>query len=336
MSLLFILKILYLNFHKITCFQEEISRYNYYQLIEDFSFDEKENKKNINNFILYKDAEKINNSIIKLTNKNNLSSYGSIIYNKTFNTSIFQYQTKISFHPKNENSSFFSIFFLSNFTNSEINFNTLINGFGFIFFTDFRFQYRTLIKLVFAKNEKIFDVIYHKKFLHNNCLEYNITERKLKIEIYYDFLLKHIYLAYDTPFKLEKMCLSFLQNDEKIDRTNFLENSNFKIAFFSSNFEKNFSDLINKKNVTLQDNIFIYKQRVFNLNKDYKNNFIIKEKEKKDNLNNVKINEKSYIKKQENIKENAKKNLITIFILILIIVFTTILFKRIKNKEKII
>ncbi len=215
MSLLFILKILYLNYYKITCFQEEISRYNYYQLIEDFSFDEKENKKNINNFILYKDAETINNSIIKLTNNNNLSSYGSIIYNKSFNTSIFQYQTKISFHPKNENSSFFSIFFLSNFTNSEINFNTIINGFGFIFFTDFRFQYRTLIKLVFAKNEKIFDVIYHKKFLHNNCLEYNITERKLKIEIYYDFLLKHIYLAYDTPFKLEKMCLSFLQNDEK-------------------------------------------------------------------------------------------------------------------------
>ena len=36
------------------------------------------------------------------------------------------------------------------------------------FFSDFRFQYRTLIKFVFAKNEKIFDFIDHKKFLHNN------------------------------------------------------------------------------------------------------------------------------------------------------------------------
>ena len=69
-------------------------------------------------------------------------------------------------------------------------------------------------------------------FLHNNYLEYNIIERKLKIEIYYDFLLKYIYLAYDNPCKLEKMCLSFSQNDEKIDRMNFLENSYFKITFF--------------------------------------------------------------------------------------------------------
>ena len=59
------------------------------------------------------------------------------------------------------------------------------------------------------------------------------------------------------------MCLSFLQNDEKIDRMNFLENSNFKIAFFSSNFEKNFSDLINKKKMSLYKIIFLFINKEF-------------------------------------------------------------------------
>ena len=74
------------------------------------------------------------------------------------------------------------------------------------------------------------------------------------------------------------MCLSFLQNDEKIDRMNFLENSNFKLAFFSSNFEKNFSDLIIKK-MSLYKIIFLFiNKELLILIKKY--NFIIKEKKK--------------------------------------------------------
>ena len=197
MSLLIIYPIIFNLIETKSC-GEGISFYH--QLIENFSFDKK-NKPKITNFYLSNDAKLINNTIFQLTN-NNTNSKGSIINKEKFNTSNFHFQTTISIHPHNEKSSFFSIWFLTENNYKELTFNTKITGFGIVMFTNFRYQYRTLFKLVFAKNEKLIDSINKEKIKHGNCLEYDANNREIKLDINYDFNRRNIFFSYNTPFIL--------------------------------------------------------------------------------------------------------------------------------------
>ena len=332
MSLLIIYPIIFNLIETKSC-GEGISFYH--QLIENFSFDKK-NKPKITNFYLSNDAKLINNTIFQLTN-NNTNSKGSIINKEKFNTSNFHFQTTISIHPHNEKSSFFSIWFLTENNYKELTFNTKITGFGIVMFTNFRYQYRTLFKLVFAKNEKLIDSINKEKIKHGNCFEYGSNNREIKLDINYDFNRRNIFFSYNTPFILRQVCMNFLQSDEKINRMDFLENKEFQIIYFSSNLD-NFNDLIlNKKNVTLEDSVFIYKQRLFNLDKNIKEKFVFKKEDlinEKKNNNNKKEN----IQFEEKDVKNEKKQDITIFtfvFLFCVVVIISFIYSKIKVKEKI-
>ena len=332
MSLLIIYPIIFNLIETKSC-GEGISFYH--QLIENFSFDKK-NKPKITNFYLSNDAKLINNSIFQLTN-NNTNSKGSIINKEKFNTSNFHFQTTISIHPHNEKSSFFSIWFLTENNYKELTFNTKITGFGIVMFTNFRYQYRTLFKLVFAKNEKLIDSINKEKIKHGNCLEYGSNNREIKLDINYDFNRRNIFFSYNTPFILRQVCMNFLQSDEKINRMDFLENKEFQIIYFSSNLDS-FNDLIlNKKNVTLEDSVFIYKQRLFNLDKNIKEKFVFKKEDlinEKKNNNNKKEN----IQFEEKDVKNEKKQDIIIFtfvFLFCVVVIISFIYSKIKVKEKI-
>ena len=332
MSLLIIYPIIFNLIETKSC-GEGISFYH--QLIENFSFDKK-NKPKITNFYLSNDAKLINNTIFQLTN-NNTNSKGSIINKEKFNTSNFHFQTTISIHPHNEKSSFFSIWFLTENNYKELTFNTKITGFGIVMFTNFRYQYRTLFKLVFAKNEKLIDSINKEKIKHGNCFEYGSNNREIKLDINYDFNRRNIFFSYNTPFILRQVCMNFLQSDEKINRMDFLENKEFQIIYFSSNLD-NFNDLIlNKKNVTLEDSVFIYKQRLFNLDKNIKEKFVFKKEDlinEKQNNNNKKEN----IQFEEKDVKNEKKQDITIFtfvFLFCVVVIISFIYSKIKVKEKI-
>ena len=332
MSLLIIYPIIFNLIETKSC-GEGISFYH--QLIENFSFDKK-NKPKITNFYLSNDAKLINNTIFQLTN-NNTNSKGSIINKEKFNTSNFHFQTTISIHPHNEKSSFFSIWFLTENNYKELTFNTKITGFGIVMFTNFRYQYRTLFKLVFAKNEKLIDSINKEKIKHGNCLEYGSNNREIKLDINYDFNRRNIFFSYNTPFILRQVCMNFLQSDEKINRMDFLENKEFQIIYFSSNLD-NFNDLIlTKKNVTLEDSVFIYKQRLFNLDKNIKEKFVFKKEDlinEKQNNNNKKEN----IQFEEKDVKNEKKQDITIFtfvFLFCVVVILSFIYSKIKVKEKV-
>lgn len=332
MSLLIIYPIIFNLIETKSC-GEGISFYH--QLIENFSFDKK-NKPKITNFYLSNDAKLINNTIFQLTN-NNTNSKGSIINKEKFNTSNFHFQTTISIHPHNEKSSFFSIWFLTENNYKELTFNTKITGFGIVMFTNFRYQYRTLFKLVFAKNEKLIDSINKEKIKHGNCFEYGSNNREIKLDINYDFNRRNIFFSYNTPFILRQVCMNFLQSDEKINRMDFLENKEFQIIYFSSNLD-NFNDLIlNKKNVTLEDSVFIYKQRLFNLDKNIKEKFVFKKEDlinEKKNNNNKKEN----IQFEEKDVKNEKKQDIIIFtfvFLFCVVVILSFIYSKIKVKEKI-
>ena len=332
MSLLIIYPIIF-NLIKTKSCGEGISFYH--QLIENFSFDKK-NKPKITNFYLSNDAKLINNTIFQLTN-NNTNSKGSIINKEKFNTSNFHFQTTISIHPHNEKSSFFSIWFLTENNYKELTFNTKITGFGIVMFTNFRYQYRTLFKLVFAKNEKLIDSINKEKIKHGNCFEYGSNNREIKLDINYDFNRRNIFFSYNTPFILRQVCMNFLQSDEKINRMDFLENKEFQIIYFSPNLD-NFNDLIlTKKNVTLEDSVFIYKQRLFNLDKNIKEKFVFKKEDlinEKKNNNNKKEN----IQFEEKDVKNEKKQDITIFtfvFLFCVVVIISFIYSKIKVKEKI-
>ncbi len=337
MSLFIIYSILYDLILANSC-NENSTLYNYHQLIKTFSFDTNINKPKITNFYLSNDAKIINNSLFQLT-LNNTNSKGSIINKEKFSTSKFLFQTTISIHPHNEKSSFFSIWFLIDNNYKELTFDTKITGFGIIMFTNFRYQYRTLYKLVFANNEKLIDSINKEKIKHGNCFDYGNNNRQIKLDINYDFDIGNIFFSYDTPFQIKQMCMNFHQSDEKINRMDFLKNKEFQIGFFSSNLD-NFNDLIlTKKNVTLEDTVFIYKQRLFNRDKNIKEKFVYTKedliKEKKDSINkkeNVQFEEKDFKNKNEETKDI---NIFVLIFLFCVVVTITIIFFRISEKEKV-
>ena len=335
MSLFIIYSILYDLILANSC-NENSTLYNYHQLIKTFSFDTNINKPKITNFYLSNDAKIINNSLFQLT-LNNTNSKGSIINKEKFSTSKFLFQTTISIHPHNEKSSFFSIWFLIDNNYKELTFDTKITGFGIIMFTNFRYQYRTLYKLVFANNEKLIDSIKKEKIKHGNCLDHGINDRKIKFDINYDFETRNIFFSYNTPFQIRQMCMNYHQSDEKSNRMDFLENKEFQIGFFSSNLD-NFNDLLlSKKNVTLEDTVFIYKQRLFNRNKDVKEKFAFK---KEDLIKEEKVieNKKENVQFEEKEFKNEEKkdvNIFTLVVLFCVVVTISILFFRIKEKEKV-
>ena len=335
MSLLIIYSIIF-NFILAERCSEDNPLYNYHQLINTFSFDNNINKPKIKNFYLSNDAKLINNTIFQLT-KNNTNSKGSIINKEKFNTTRFLFQTTISLNPHNEKSSFFSIWFLIDNNYKELTFDTKITGFGIIMFVNFRYQYRAFYKLVFAENEKLIDSIKKEKIKHGNCLDHGINDRKIKFDINYDFETRNIFFSYDTPFQIRQMCMNYHQSDEKSNRMDFLENKEFQIGFFSSNLD-NFNDLLlSKKNVTLEDTVFIYKQRLFNRNKDVKEKFAFK---KEDLIKEEKVieNKKENVQFEEKEFKNEEKkdvNIFTLVVLFCVVVTISILFFRIKEKEKV-
>jgi hypothetical protein len=204
-------------------------------------------------------------------------------------------------------------------------------------FVNFRYQYRAFYKLVFAENEKLIDSIKKEKIKHGNCLDHGINDRKIKFDINYDFETRNIFFSYDTPFQIRQMCMNYHQSDEKSNRMDFLENKEFQIGFFSSNLD-NFNDLLlSKKNVTLEDTVFIYKQRLFNRNKDVKEKFAFK---KEDLIKEEKVieNKKENVQFEEKEFKNEEKkdvNIFTLVVLFCVVVTISILFFRIKEKEKV-
>ena len=324
---------------------------NFYQLLNDFSFDfifrdNNKIKEKFNNIFL-----KSNNNItfendsIVLINKN--QSENILFLNKDLNTTMFEFQLYFNINPNKKDLSFFSIFFINNIENknySNFNSDSKFYGFSLQIFTEFENkseEFKTTFHLLYHKNESLNEVIFKEPLKKNKCYDNSLTNRTNILYIRYNYEKKHFGIHHDSQWTLLKFCTNYFDNKQKemdyFDTyPNF--NNNYRIGFYAFN-KINFFNVNNKSNLgNYSDNIKIYKLRLFNMDKNYSKSFVEINNENK-NINNT-FSEKFLINNDENIsiKQNIKDFLLIIAMIILIIIilfFMIRIYSIFNNKNKV-
>ena len=275
---------------------------NFYQLLNDFSYDfifrDNNNiKEKFNNIFLNNNNISFENDSILFINKNQLESENILLLNKDLNTTMFEFQLFFNINPNKKDLSYFSIFFINNIENNNyLNFNSDSKFFGFslLIFTEYdnkSEEFKTSFHLLYHKNESLNDVIFKEPLKKNKCFDYSLTNRTNILYIRYNYEKKHFGIHHDSDWTLLKFCTNYFdnrnkQNDYFDTYPNF--NNNYRIGYYAFN-KINYFKVNNKEIVgNYSDNIKIYKQRLFNMDKNYSKSFV--EINNNNDINNTNIN----------------------------------------------
>ena len=275
---------------------------NFYQLLNDFSFDfifrDNNNiKEKFNNIFLNNNNISFENDSILFINKSQLESENILILNKDLNTTMFEFQLFFNINPNKKDLSYFSIFFINIIENNNyLNFNSDSKFFGFslLIFTEYdnkSEEFKTSFNLLYHKNESLNDVIFKEPLKKNKCFDYSLTNRTNILYIRYNYEKKHFGIHHDSDWTLLKFCTNYFDNRNKPNDyfdtyPNF--NNNYRIGYYAFN-KINYFNVNNKEIIgNYSDNIKIYKQRLFNMDKNYSKSFV--EINTNININNTNIN----------------------------------------------
>ena len=275
---------------------------NFYQLLNDFSFDfifrDNNNiKEKFNNIFLNNNNISFDNDSILFINKSQLESENILILNKDLNTTMFEFQLFFNINPNKKDLSYFSIFFINIIENNNyLNFNSDSKFFGFslLIFTEYdnkSEEFKTSFNLLYHKNESLNDVIFKEPLKKNKCFDYSLTNRTNILYIRYNYEKKHFGIHHDSDWTLLKFCTNYFDNRNKPNDyfdtyPNF--NNNYRIGYYAFN-KINYFNVNNKEIIgNYSDNIRIYKQRLFNMDKNYSKSFV--EINTNININNTNIN----------------------------------------------
>jgi len=301
---------------------------NFYQLLNDFSFDfifrdnnkikEKFNHiflKNINNNITFE------NDSISLIDKNQFENI--LLLNKDLNTTKFEFQLFFNINPNKSDLSFFSIFFINDIDNknySNFNSNSKFFGFSFQIFTEFENkseEFKTYFHLLYHKNESLNEVIFKEPLKKNKCFDYSLTNRTNILYIRYNYEKKHFGIHHDSQWSLLKFCTNYFDN--RLKELDYFDtypnfNNNYRIGFYAFN-KINYFNVINKTNLgNYSDNIKIYKLRLFNMDENYSKSFVEindnnNNKNDNNNNNNININNNNNNNNKNNNNNNINNNI---------------------------
>ena len=275
---------------------------NFYQLLNDFSYDfifrDNNNiKEKFNNIFLNNNNISFENDSILFINKSQLESENILILNKDLNTTMFEFQLFFNINPNKKDLSYFSIFFINKIENNNyLNFNSDAKFFGFslLIFTEYdnkSEEFKTSFNLLYHKNESLNDVIFKEPLKKNKCFDYSLTNRTNILYIRYNYEKKHFGIHHDSDWTLLKFCTNYFDNRNKPNDyfdtyPNF--NNNYRIGYYAFN-KINYFNVNNKEIIgNYSDNIKIYKQRLFNMDKNYSKSFV--EINTNININNTNIN----------------------------------------------